>query len=70
MAKRGKTLTREMKEILSGHGQFPNKWLFVKQVTDSYMEFQNVETGKIIIIDIYRRDRRWAYEEDKENECN
>lgn len=31
MPKRGKRLTREQKEILSGHNMNPKDWLFVKE---------------------------------------
>lgn len=69
MAKRGKRLTREHKEILSGHGKVPSQWMFVKQVNESYMQFRNIETGKIINLDVYKKKRRVTYA-DKENECD
>lgn len=62
MAKRGKPLTRNMKEIISGHGLNVNEWRFVKQISESYMQFVNVETGVLKTLDVYKRRRRFTYE--------
>ena len=69
MAKRGKPLTREQKEIVSGHGLNVKEWRFVKQISESYMQFVNVETGQHKSLDVYKKKRRVTYA-DKENECN
>lgn len=69
MAKRGKPLTREQKEIVSGHGLNVKDWRFVKRISESYMQFVNVETGQYKSLDVYKKKRRVTYA-DKENECN
>lgn len=69
MAKQPKKLTREMKEILAGHGLNVKEWRFVKQISESYMQFVNVETGQYKSLDVYKKKRRVIYE-DKENECD
>ena len=69
MAKQPKKLTREMKEILAGHGLNVKEWRFVKQISESYMQFVNVETGQYKSLDVYKKKRRVIYA-DKENECN
>lgn len=69
MAKQPKKLTREMKEILAGHGLNVKEWRFVKQISESYMQFVNVETGQHKSLDVYKKKRRVIYA-DKENECN
>jgi len=65
MARTGKPLTREQKEIVSGHGLNVNEWRFVKQINDSYVQFVNVETGTLRILDVYRKRRRFTYEENQ-----
>lgn len=69
MAKQPKKLTREMKEILAGHGLNVKEWRFVKQISESYMQFVNVETGQHKSLDVYKKKRRVIYA-DKENKCN
>lgn len=69
MAKQPKKLTREMKEILAGHGLNVKEWRFVKQISESYMQFVNVETGQHKSLDVYKKKRRVTYAY-KENECN
>lgn len=69
MAKQPKKLTREMKEILAGHGLNVKEWRFVKQISESYMQFVNIETGQHKSLDVYKKKRRVIYA-DKENECN
>ena len=62
--------TREQKEILVGHDMNPKEWLFVKQINDSYMQFRNVETGKLKNIDVYRKKRRRFINEDYEGQSD
>ena len=67
--KRGKQLTREQKEIVSGHGLNVKEWRFVKQINESYMQFVNAETGQLKSLDIYKKKRRVTYA-DQKNECD
>ena len=60
MSKRYSKPTREQKEILSGHNMDPRNWLFVKRVTDSYMQFYNVETKSYKTVDIYKKKKLWG----------
>ena len=60
MAKQFSKPTRLQKEILSGHGQIPDKWLFVKQTSESYMQFYNIETKQLKQFDVYRRKKKWG----------
>lgn len=60
MAKRYAKPTREQKEILAGHGQFPDKWLFVKKTSESYMQFYNIETKQLRQFDVYKRKKLWG----------
>lgn len=52
--------TRLQKEILSGHGMDARKWLFVKQINDSYIQFINIETNQLKIVDVYKRKKLWG----------
>ena len=65
MAKQGKRLTREQKEILSGHHMDAKKWRFAKQVTESYMQFVNIETGQLKTVDVYKKSKKKWGEDDE-----
>lgn len=60
MANRYAKPTREQKEILAGHGLSVNGWLFVKQINDSYIQFINIETNQLKILDVYKRKKLWG----------
>lgn len=53
--KRGKRLTRQQKEIVSAHGLVANNWMFVEEVTESHIKVINKASGRIKILDIYRK---------------
>lgn len=53
--KRPKKLTREQKEIVSNHGLVANNWLFVEMITESHMKVQNKQSGRLKILDIYKK---------------
>lgn len=53
--KRGKRLTRQQKEIVSAHGLVANNWMFVEEVTESHIKVINKASGKVKILDIYRK---------------
>lgn len=57
MAKQTKALTRTQKEIVLGHGLNPKCHRFVRNVSESYIEVVNTETGYKKIIDVYKRAR-------------
>ncbi|MBQ2801701.1 MAG: hypothetical protein IJF03_09935 [Lachnospiraceae bacterium] len=53
--KQPKKLTREQKEIVSAHGLVANNWMFVEEVTESHIKVINKTSGKIKILDIYKK---------------
>ena len=53
--KRGKRLTRQQKEIVSAYGLVANNWMFVEDVTESHIKVINKASGKVKILDIYRK---------------
>lgn len=53
--KQPKKLTREQKEIVSAHGLVANNWMFVEDVTESHIKVINKASGKVKILDIYRK---------------
>lgn len=62
MAKQTKALTRTQKEIVMGHRLNPKEHRFVRQVSDSYIEVVNVNTGTKKILDVYKRAKsRYDY---------
>lgn len=53
--KQPKKLTREQKQIVSGHGLVANNWMFVENVTESHIKVINKASGNIKILDIYKK---------------
>ena len=53
--KQPKKLTREQKQIVSGHGLVANNWMFVENVTESHIKVIHKASGKIKILDIYKK---------------
>ncbi len=53
--KQPKKLTREQKEIVSAHGLVANNWMFVESATESHIKVINKTSGKIKILDIYKK---------------
>ena len=49
-----KKLTRRQKEAVSSHGLFPKHWGLVEEM-DFHLKIINRETGKLKIIDKFRR---------------
>lgn len=53
--KQPKKLTKKQKEIVSAHGLVANNWMFVEDVTESHIKVINKASGKVKILDIYRK---------------
>lgn len=53
--KQPKKLTREQKQIVSAHGLVANNWMFAENVTESHIKEINKTSGKIKILDIYKK---------------
>lgn len=53
--KQPKKLTREQKQIVSAHGLVANNWMFVEEVTESHIKVINKMSGRVKILDIYRK---------------
>lgn len=54
--KNPKKLTRDQKEIVSAHNLNARNWSLVEE-TDFYLKIINKESGKIRMIDKFRRKR-------------
>lgn len=55
-----KALTREQKEIVSSHYMSAREWMLTEE-TDFYMKLVHKQSGKIKIIDRFKRGKRYDY---------
>lgn len=55
--KQPKALTRDLKEIVTNNGLIASQWMLVEDL-GSYLKIIHKDSGKIRIVDKYRKDKR------------